>query len=239
MQLIKEDLKHQIYELFPTIIYRGEVTCHKEFKEKHLKDIVKYWHWSEDLPREEITSPENSGKYFLHHDKKYSNFFKCLNVNIKKYLEILEVDHSKLNIYVTKSWANVHRNDLPETKIHIHNCSDISFCYYLNSNNTSDKLCFHQTKNKNEVSEFLFETSNSKYKLIKNFNRFNCNNYTVSPIEGTLVLFPSHLLHSTLRQENFEGERVSICGDITLTLKEEYLKCEYSRIDPSMWTKIE
>lgn len=239
MQDTKENINHQVYEIFPTLIYRGEVTCHNEFKSYYLTEIIDYWHWSEDLARNEITSPENSGKYFLHHDQKYSSFFKCLQKNVKKYLDLLEVDHHKLNIYVTKSWVNVHRNDLPETKVHIHNCSDISFCYYINANETSDKLCFHQTKNSNEVSEFLFETSNQKYNLINKFNRYNCNNYTVSPIEGTLVLFPSSLLHSTMRQENFEGERISICGDITLTLKDEYLKCEYSRVDPSLWRKIE
>jgi len=238
MQRTKESLNHQIYELFPTIVYRGEIKCHQDFKKKYLEELCEYWHWSEDLPREKINSPENSGRYFLHHEEKYQDFFECLDENVRNYLSVLDIDESKLNVYVTKSWVNIHRQDLPETKVHIHNCSDISFCYYLNSNETSDKLCFHQTENKNEVSEFLFETSNQNFSLIEKFNRYNCNKYTISPIEGTLVLFPSSMLHSTLRQEFMQGTRVSICGDVTLTLKEEFIKCEYSRVDPSLWRKV-
>lgn len=239
MQDTKENLNHQIYEIFPTVIYRGEVDCHDQFKEKFIDELCEYWHWSEDLPRGEINSPENSGRYFLHLEKKYEDFFNSLNKNVRNYLRILDVDEQKLNVYVTKSWINIHRQDLPEIKVHNHNCSDISFCYYLNSNETSNKLCFHQTENKNEVSEFLFETSNQKFSLVKKFNRYNCNNFTVSPLEGTVVLFPSHMLHSTIRQEFVQGTRVSICGDITLTLKEEFIKCEYSRVDPSLWKKVE
>jgi uncharacterized protein (TIGR02466 family) len=239
MQHTKENINHQIYELFPTIVYRGEITCHQEFKQKYFEELCKYWHWSEDLPREEIESPENSGRYFLHHNESYKDFFKSLDLNVRNYLKVLDVDESKMNVYVTKSWLNIHKQELPNTKIHIHNCSDISFCYYINCNETSDKLCFHQTKNNNELSEFMFQTTKSgKYNLIEKYNKYNCNNYTVTPIEGTVVLFPSSMMHSTLKNQNMMGTRVSICGDITLTVKEDYTKCEYSRVDPSLWRKI-
>lgn len=239
MQHTKENLNHQVYELFPTVVYRGEVTCHKEFKDQYFQDLCNYWHWAEELPREEIESPENSGRYFLHHENKYQSFFDCLVENVRQYLNVLNVDDSLLNVYVTKSWVNIHEQGLPNTKIHIHNCSDISFCYYLNCNETSDKLCFHQESNKNEVSEFMFQTTKSgKYNLIKSYNKYNCNNYTITPIEGTVVLFPSSMLHSTLPFVERVGKRVSICGDITLTLKEDVVKCEYSRMDPSTWRRF-
>ncbi len=232
----KENINHQVYEIFPTIIYRGEINCHKEFKKKYISDLCEYWHYSDDLPREELESPENSGKYFLHHNEKYKDFFECLVNNVRQYLKVLEIDESMLNVYVTKSWVNIHKEDLPNIKIHTHNCSDISFCYYLNTNDRSDKLCFHQKNNNNEVSEFMFETTKSgKYNLLKKYNKYNCNNYVVSPIEGTVVLFPSSMMHSTMQLEERTSERIAICGDITLTLKKEVIKCEYSRMDPSMW----
>jgi len=239
MQDTKVNLNHEVYEIFPTVIYRGEVTCHQEFKDKYLQELSDYWHYAEDLPREELQSPENSGRYFLHHEQKYSEFFKCLDQNVRQYLKVLNVNESLMNVYVTKSWLNIHKEDLPNIKIHTHNSSDISFCYYLNCNETSDKLCFHQSENNNEVSEFMFQTSNSgKYNLILGYNRYNCNNYTVTPIEGTVVLFPSSMMHSTMQMVQRKGQRISICGDITLTLKEDYIKCEYSRLDPSLWRKI-
>lgn len=239
MQGTKENIKHQIYEIFPTIIYRGEVNCHSEFKEKYLEELCNYWHYSEDLPREELQSPENSGRHFLHHKEKYKDFFKSLSDNVRQYLRVLNVDDQLLNVNVTKSWLNIHKEDLPNIKPHIHNCSDISFCYYLNTDNTSDKLCFHQNKNNNEVSEFMFETTRSgKYNLITNYNKYNCNNYVVTPIEGTIVLFPSSMVHSTMQMQERVERRISICGDVTLTLNESYVKCEYSRVDPSLWRKF-
>jgi uncharacterized protein (TIGR02466 family) len=232
----KEKIKHQIYEIFPTIIYRGEISCHTEFKNNYLKELKEYWHYSEDLPREELESPENSGRYFLHHEDKYKEFFKCLSENVREYLTVLDVEESHLDVHITKSWLNIHKEDLPDIKVHTHNCSDISFCYYLDCNETSDKLCFHQAKNPNEVSDFMFQTTKSgKYNLIKKFNKYNCNNFNITPIEGTVVLFPSSLMHSTLQLTKREGQRVAICGDITLTVKEDYLKCEFSRLNPSLW----
>ncbi len=239
MQDTKENLKHQIYEIFPTIIYRGEISCHKEFKDNYLEKLKKYWHYSEELPREELQSPENSGRYFLHHEEKYKDFFKSLSDNVRQYLRVLDVEDQLLNVNITKSWLNIHKEDLPNIKTHIHNCSDISFCYYLSADETSDKLCFHQYKNSNEVSEFMFETTKSgKYNLIKNYNKYNCNNYLVTPIEGTVVLFPSSMMHSTLQMQERFGERVSICGDVTLTLRTDYIKCEYSRVDPTLWRQF-
>ena len=236
MQSTREKIKHQVYEIFPTVIYRGEITCHEEFKKQYITELCDYWHYSEKLPREELESPENSGRYFLHHNEKYKDFFKCLSNNVREYLNVLDVNDSLLDIHITKSWVNIHKEDLPNIKIHTHNCSDISFCYYLNCNQTSDKLCFHQAKNNNEVSEFMFQTTRSgKYNLIEKFNKYNCNSYNVTPIEGTVVLFPSSLMHSTIQLMEREGQRISICGDITLTVKEDYVKCEYSRLNPSLW----
>lgn len=238
MQSTKENLNHQIYEIFPTVIYRGEIKCHQEFKEQHYKDLLNYWHFAPDLPRQELKSPENSGRYFLHHEEKYSQFFECLDENVRQYLKTLNVKEERLNTYVTKSWLNIHKEDLPDIKIHTHNCSDISFCYYLNCNASADLLCFHQDKNINEVSEFMFETNHHEYTLLEGFNKYNCSAYTLTPIEGTVVLFPSSLMHSTLQKIERRGQRVSICGDVTLTLKEDYIKCEYSRLDPSLWRRI-
>ena len=239
MQDTKENLNHQIYEIFPTVIYRGQISCHENFKEKYLEELCKYWHWAPELPRQELTSPENSGRYFLHHKEEYKQFFDCLVDNVRQYLKVLSVDDSKLNVYVTKSWVNIHEEDSPQIKVHNHNCANISFCYYMQCNETSDKLCFHQVKNSNEVSGFMFETTiNNDNNLITGYNKYNCNKYTVSPMEGTVILFPSSLLHSTLNLVPRTINRIGIAGDIMLSLKEGNEKSEFSMIDPSTWRKF-
>ena len=238
MQNTEAKINHSVYEIFPTVIYRGEIECHEEFKEKHYKELLDYWHFAEDLQREDLKSPENSGRYFLHHEEKYAEFFQCLDANVRQYLRTMCVKEERLNTYVTKSWLNIHKEDLPNIKIHTHNSSDISFCYYLNCNASADLLCFHRDVNINEVSEFMFETNHPEYTLLDGFNKYNCSSYTMAPVEGTVILFPSSLMHSTIQKIERRGQRVSICGDVTLTLKEDYIKCEYSRLDPSLWTRI-
>ena len=47
---------------------KGKMECHEEFKQKHKDNLCKYWHFNE--LQDELTSPENSGRYFLHHDDK-------------------------------------------------------------------------------------------------------------------------------------------------------------------------
>lgn len=223
---------NKIHEIFPTIVYQGEIDIHKKFKEEYLEELKKYW-----FNGYENQSPENSGRIFLHNEEKYSIFFDDLLKNVYKYLNILDVDYNIFNFYITKSWVGFHSNDEPTLMEHRHNASNISFCYYLSSNNTSDKFCIHQHKNPNEVSDSIFETQ-EKYNIIKKFNKYNCNKYTISPIEGTVLLFPGHLYHSTLRVDTMLGERVVIAGDIVMTLKQEFSRYHQSIVDPSTWKKV-
>ena len=109
-------------------------------------------------------------------------------------------------------------------------------CYYLASDETSDKFCVHTRNNPNEVTEGLFETSN-KYNLISKFNRYNCDSYTITPKEGTVVIFPSNLIHSTLKKDNLT-DRYVIAGDIKLTLKDEYNLYHQSLPHPSKWLSL-
>ena len=41
--------------------------------------------------QDELTSPENSGRYFLHHDDRYDSFFTCLEDNVRQYLRVLNI----------------------------------------------------------------------------------------------------------------------------------------------------
>jgi hypothetical protein len=219
----------KIHEVFPTIIIQDNIENHKEFKEKYFEELKQMW-----FNGYENETPENSGRCSLHLNSNYYSFFKFLTNSVKKYLDILEVDHEKLNINFIKSWVGYHNKDIPQLKPHIHNCSDISFCYYISSDETSDKFCVHNSKNLNEISSGLFETSN-KFNLIKKFNKYNCENYTITPYEGSVLLFPSTLLHSTLKRNNL-GDRYVIAGDIKLTLKKEYYLHHQCMPSPELWT---
>lgn len=218
----------KIHEVFPTIILQDTIKNHLEFKNNYFEEIKSQW-----FNGYENETPENSGRCSLHLNPKYYSFFESLTECIRNYLDILDVYHQKLNINITKSWVGFHNKEIPQLKPHIHNGSDISFCYYISSDETSDKFCLHNKNNMNELSSGMFETSD-RFNLIKKFNKYNCEHYTITPHEGTVLLFPSNLMHSTLKKDNF-GDRYVIAGDVKLCLKEEHNLYHQSMPNPNLW----
>jgi plasmid maintenance system killer protein len=221
----------KVHEVFPILVAQDKVEVHQEFKDQYFEELKSLW-----FNGYENETPENSGRCSLHLNDNYLLLFKSLKKSICNYLDLLEVDYKKLNINFTKSWVGYHDKDIPQLKPHIHNGSDISFCYYLSSDDTSDKFCVHNSNSINEISGNIFETSN-KYNLIKKFNKYNCGNYTITPYEGTVIVFPSNLLHSTLKKQNLK-DRYVIAGDVKLCLKSEYNLYHQSIPHPSLWLQL-
>lgn len=219
------------HEVFPILVVQDDIDCHKTFKEKYFEELKSLW-----FNGYENETPENSGRCSLQLNKNYLMFFKSLKKSICRYLDLLEVDHKKLNISVTKSWVGYHNKDIPQLKPHSHNGADISFCYYLSSDITSDKFCLHSSENMNEVSGGLFETG-KQFNIIKKFNKYNCENYTITPHEGTVIIFPSNLIHSTLKKQNLT-DRYVIAGDVKLCLKPEYNLYHQTMPHPSLWLEL-
>ena len=221
----------KVHEVFPTLVAQDTIGIHEEFKNQYFEELKSIW-----FNGYENETPENSGKCSLHLNKNYISLFQSLKKSICNYLDLLEIDHEKLNINFIKSWVGYHNKDIPQLKPHIHNGADISFCYYLSSDDTSDKFCVHSSNNLNEVSGNIFEPSN-KYNLIKKFNKYNCQNYTMTPHEGTVIIFPSSLSHSTLKKQNLK-DRYVIAGDVKLCLKPEYNLHHQSMPHPSLWLSL-
>ena len=224
---------YRIHKLFPLVVYQGEIDSHKEFKEKHLNSLRDYW-----FNGYENESPEYSGKIFLHKEEKYHLFFNGLKRSIDNYYNYLKVDFHKLNYHVTKTWVGYHKDDdTPSVPPHFHNESNLSFVYYLKIGPSADKLCFHESKNRNESVEGMFEVSHT-HNLLKGYSDCNCNHYTLTPQEGTIAIFPSNLIHSIEKGEKREEERLVIAGDVRVTLNEKYYKHHQGCTHPSQWTQL-
>lgn len=224
---------NKIHEIFPLIVYQGTVDCHEKFKSENLESLREYW-----FDGYQNESPEFSGRIFVHHEERYKLFFKSLKNNIDEYMAHLNVDHTLLNYHVIKSWVGHHKDDnTPSIVPHYHNESNISFVYYVKTDDTSDKFVISQSKNPNEVAGGLFETAHARNTLL-GFNRYNCNHYTITPIEGTVLLFPSYMLHSTQKFTKRAGERLVIPGDIRITLKKDNPDYHQGSTHPSQWLEL-
>ena len=218
----------KVHEVFPILIAQEEIDVHQEFKNQYFEELKTLW-----FNGYENETPENSGRCALHLNPNYKFFFESLKRSVINYLDLLEVESHKLSFHITKSWIGYHNKDIPQLKPHTHNAADISFCYYISSDLSSDKFCVHNKENLNEVADALFETGD-KYNLIRKFNRYNCDHYTITPHEGTVVIFPSKLIHSTLKKDNLT-DRYVIAGDIKLCLKEEYKLHHQALPHPNQW----
>ena len=117
-------------------------------------------------------------------------------------------------------WGNIR--ELPVIP-HWHQSSDLSFVYYLSSNETSDRLYIENGyANQNNPDAFL-ETSYSNNRItgfIKEWNKYNTQYHTFDPIEGSVIIFPSHLYHYARRFTMRKGYRVAVSGDVTITSSE-------------------
>jgi hypothetical protein len=208
---------NKVHEMFPLIVYQGMVDCHDDFKNYHLKSLKEYW-----FNGYQNESPEYSGKIFVHREKKYKSFF----------------DYDKLSYHIIKAWVGCHLdNETPQLNPHYHNESNISFVYYLKTDDTSDKLCIQQTKNPNEISGGLFEIGD-KGNILTGYNKYNCNYYTITPTEGTIVLFPSHTYHFTQKFADRKSERIVIAGDIRVTLNANNSNYHQGSTHPSQWIEL-
>jgi hypothetical protein len=72
--------------------------------------------------------------------------------------------------------------------------------------------------------------------MVKEQNQYNTETFFISPVEGTLLLFPSSITHCTRAvSDTFNDERLAIVGDVTLVLQEDNLQYSMGYIDPKYW----
>jgi len=121
-------------------------------------------------------------KIFNNH-KELNVLTKESNICIKKYIEEVLKNNYKFKIY--NSWATMVPVNA-SSRAHVHRNSLLSGVYYpLCSDGV--KITFH----KNEGIETFYAFNEPK-----EYNLFNSKTWTVTPKEGTLLIFPSTLMHS-------------------------------------------
>lgn len=223
----------KIHEVFPLVIYQGSLECHENFKKNHLEKLKKYW-----FNGYEYESPEASSNIFVHLDENYFELFQDLKKVFNDYFNILNIKFDRLSYHIVKSWVVYHKDDTtPPMAVHNHNEANISFVYYLNTDETSDKLAVTQLSNRNEVCKGFFDTPDV-HNIMNGFNRYNCNYYTITPAEGTVIVMPTETYHKTIKNMPRTNERVAIAGDVRVTLKPEYFKHHQGCTHPSQWLEL-
>ncbi len=207
------------HQAFPLVIYEKKLPG-------FLSDIYKSFEdHSFDNTTGRITG-ELGGKVLVHHDKRLEPFYRGVSRCLDEYLDQFAFDRSLFEVNIVKSWFTIC-DPGQSVPVHYHSCSHISFVYYIQT--PGDPLVLH-TKNPNEWfgNAFSFVTENR-------FN--NGDGYAITPKPEHLVLFPSHIQHHTT-PDNREHQRVSLVGDVLLTLKEGVVSKEAGLVSPQYWKQF-
>lgn len=225
----------QLFNIFPTTVYVGEVTDHQTHKEEFYKVYHKFDYEDSDA---NSTVSENTGRPFIHLEDNLDPLFNEIILHTKRYVMDVLQYKDIFEYVITKTWLSRTRSQ-KEIPWHIHSTSHISFVYYLNMPPNAHKLKFLNPHNKN--SFFLGMSLESRYEertMVKEFNQLNSEEFFIHPPEGTVALFPSSIQHCTqCVDKSFNDERLAIVGDITLTLKEDQLQYSMGYIDQKYWKK--
>jgi uncharacterized protein (TIGR02466 family) len=169
---------------------------------------------------------ELAGKVLVHQDKRLHNFYRAIGRKTREYLRSFEMDIDSFEVNVTKSWFGIC--DPGQTfPMHYHSCAHISFIYYVQP--TGDPIVFH-TENSNQWFGAAFSFTAKQ-------NGLNVRDYVIEPKPESLLLFPGSLEHYTVPVDR-EHTRISLAGDIVLTLKKHKVGSEAGLLSPRFWKRF-
>ena len=103
-------------------------------------------------------------------------------------LYLKELTNKKIDLYLDKSWVT-YTNKYEFNTPHDHNDNTVIGVYYINAPENSGDLLLHDPRGANNfISKFEINTSGQ---LVSGRNY-----YRIKPKTGSLVLFPSYIVHS-------------------------------------------
>ena len=228
-----------IYNIFPLTVYKTKVEINENDKNKLIKLIQEMKNNSENLSYKNESSSwtgDTQGFENLHNNINFKKLYEEINKKIIEYLDIFNIDHNQVDIYVQRSWATISSGKESINR-HRHMQSHLSFAYYLKKYKEDSKIIFYDEHKHNEFIPDIFGSSSvTKKGIIKKINIHNSDHVIFDVEENDIVIFPSKAMHGT--QQNIENhERISISADITLLAKDAKL---LEHLIPPMknWKKI-
>jgi uncharacterized protein (TIGR02466 family) len=208
-----------VTNMFPLTIYKDKVDIDDDYRGRLIDKVFEMG--KQDLrksPNIAWTGDVHSFE-FLHEDDSFRDLFRSFARPLYGYIEQLGVDSTKIELYFTRSWATISKEN-QNIPAHSHMQSHISIAYYLLKPKNSGGIIFSHVSPPNEFSPNLFNSQMFENKVLKEDSVFNAKAAFLDPEEGEILVFPSKTRHQTQESKTSEP-RISISADIVATLREQ------------------
>ncbi len=185
-------MNKSILNLFPVPIFTVDNFITDDEKTNLLLEIEKQDHQKHSAFTNSSFSTHKPGVNFLKESNSFGLFIKTTNL-----LNEFASSYGIGELQITTSWSNI-QNSGSKLLDHMHPNSKISGCIYLNVDENSSKIYFH---NPNPYVIFEDFTHSTPY---------NHHYYWLQPKNNQLIMFPSWLKHGSNEEENKTDGRISI-----------------------------
>lgn len=199
-------MNQEFLQLFPCPTIK--IDSGKEFKNIQEKIIEYIYAEKNDDPMGIVRSNVNGwhSQVKLHEKKDFKIFLdfilKCIAESCSSYFS------DETDIVIKSCWANINQpNSMNDW--HQHPGCDMSGCFWIKCPNDCGSLVFRNPFDFEHNSWILAANHNTKEKY-----KFS-HNYYFSPVEGTMLLFPSNMYHKVLTNNSNE-DRISLAFNIKL-----------------------
>ena len=229
----------KIHNFFPLSIFLDQVDLSKEEKKILIKEVIEMEKKSQN-PNHKLKGAswtgDTQGFEYLFKNKKFEKLFIKIKEKIDLYLDYLQVNKEKLDIFMMRAWATISNNEEAIHK-HQHLQSHLSFAYYLKKSPNDSKFILHDEEKKNEFIPNLFNSNSLLQKqYVKKITFPTASTVAFDAKEDDIIIFPSKTHHSTENSKN-NSNRISISGDIIFLAKESNL-LEYLTPNFNNWKKL-
>lgn len=186
----------QIYQLFPTTIYKNKIN--KNLTKSELDFIIS----QKSKIHKNIGNNSSNDSYILENKELINLKKQILNFVDDHTKNVLAVDTKKVTPYITQSWLNfTNVNEFHH--LHNHTNSYLSGVFYIKAKKDVDKIFFEKDMN------YLLHPE------VTEFNLNNSDNWWLPVETGEIVLFSSKLKHYVEKVEKTD-ERISLAFNVFL-----------------------
>ena len=195
------DLNYSNINLFPTILHQFDVRGFEEIKD----DLIKYAY---DLKDSDITgvSISNCGGW-QSSSFQVKNEDDILHNFLINCLSGFPVIHESTSIKV-EAWININKPGDYNVRHNHPNCN-LAGVLWIRCPQNCGQILFESPNDFESYNEI--ESYKSEFKEKNKFHHSYCYN----PVEGRLVVFPSHLIH-LVKENKSHSDRISVSFNLNL-----------------------